>query len=157
MPGMKRVGFHEGRGKPPISSKKVAAVREVWPEDRPLTARFGVIEFDGRDEDPAGRDRSCGKIQGGWPPFPRYKPRWSCETSNMRAQSRRRACAAVRIRTMPTDFSALSRFEPETRGLRTFENVISTVFAGEQIGVVVRSLGTHLEKADHLLYMMRDD
>jgi 2,4-dienoyl-CoA reductase-like NADH-dependent reductase (Old Yellow Enzyme family) len=27
----------------------LAAVREVWPEDRPLTARFGVIEFDGRD------------------------------------------------------------------------------------------------------------
>lgn len=29
----------------------LAAVREVWPEDRPLTARFGVIEFDGRDEE----------------------------------------------------------------------------------------------------------
>jgi len=28
-----------------------AAVREVWPENLPLTARFGVIEFDGRDED----------------------------------------------------------------------------------------------------------
>jgi len=28
----------------------VAAVREVWPENLPLTARFGVIEFDGRDE-----------------------------------------------------------------------------------------------------------
>ncbi|MDX2265935.1 MAG: NADH:flavin oxidoreductase/NADH oxidase [Hyphomicrobiales bacterium] len=27
-----------------------AAVREVWPERLPLTARFGVIEFDGRDE-----------------------------------------------------------------------------------------------------------
>jgi NADPH2 dehydrogenase len=27
----------------------LAAVREVWPQDRPLTARFGVIEFDGRD------------------------------------------------------------------------------------------------------------
>ncbi|MEA4838481.1 MAG: NADH:flavin oxidoreductase/NADH oxidase [Rhodospirillaceae bacterium] len=26
------------------------AVRAVWPEDRPLSARFGVIEFDGRDE-----------------------------------------------------------------------------------------------------------
>ncbi|WP_246722313.1 hypothetical protein [Rhizobium laguerreae] len=48
MTGMKRVGFHEGRGEPPISSKKVAAVREVWPEDRPLIAHFGVIEFDGR-------------------------------------------------------------------------------------------------------------
>ncbi|TLU73188.1 NADH:flavin oxidoreductase/NADH oxidase [Lichenicoccus roseus] len=28
----------------------LAAVRAVWPEDRPLTMRFGVIEFDGRDE-----------------------------------------------------------------------------------------------------------
>ena len=27
-----------------------AAVREVWPDDLPLTARFGVIEFDGSDE-----------------------------------------------------------------------------------------------------------
>lgn len=29
----------------------LAAVREVWPERWPLTARFGVIEFDGRDEE----------------------------------------------------------------------------------------------------------
>ncbi|MGB3596032.1 MAG: NADH:flavin oxidoreductase/NADH oxidase, partial [Pseudomonas neustonica] len=28
----------------------LAAVREVWPENLPLTIRFGVIEFDGRDE-----------------------------------------------------------------------------------------------------------
>ena len=28
----------------------LAAVREVWPEHLPLTIRFGVIEFDGRDE-----------------------------------------------------------------------------------------------------------
>lgn len=28
----------------------LAAVRQVWPEHLPLTARFGVIEFDGRDE-----------------------------------------------------------------------------------------------------------
>ncbi|MBF0174967.1 MAG: NADH:flavin oxidoreductase/NADH oxidase, partial [Magnetococcales bacterium] len=27
------------------------AVRQVWPEHLPLTARFGVIEFDGRDEE----------------------------------------------------------------------------------------------------------
>lgn len=27
-----------------------AAVREVWPENLPLTIRFGVLEFDGRDE-----------------------------------------------------------------------------------------------------------
>jgi 2,4-dienoyl-CoA reductase-like NADH-dependent reductase (Old Yellow Enzyme family) len=29
----------------------LAAVREVWPERLPLTARFGVIEYDGRDEE----------------------------------------------------------------------------------------------------------
>jgi len=29
----------------------LSAVREVWPEHLPLTARFGVIEFDGRDEE----------------------------------------------------------------------------------------------------------
>lgn len=28
----------------------LAAVREVWPENLPLTVRFGVIEYDGRDE-----------------------------------------------------------------------------------------------------------
>ncbi|MCP1230644.1 NADH:flavin oxidoreductase/NADH oxidase [Acetobacter indonesiensis] len=27
------------------------AVKKVWPENLPLTARFGVIEFDGRDEE----------------------------------------------------------------------------------------------------------
>lgn len=27
------------------------AVRDVWPQDLPLTARFGVIEYDGRDEE----------------------------------------------------------------------------------------------------------
>jgi len=29
----------------------LAAVRKVWPEHLPLAARFGVIEFDGRDEE----------------------------------------------------------------------------------------------------------
>ncbi|HQZ03629.1 MAG TPA: NADH:flavin oxidoreductase/NADH oxidase [Thauera sp.] len=29
----------------------LAAVREVWPENLPLTARFGVIEYDGRDKE----------------------------------------------------------------------------------------------------------
>lgn len=29
----------------------LAAVREVWPQRLPLTARFGVVEFDGRDEE----------------------------------------------------------------------------------------------------------
>ena len=29
----------------------LAAVRSVWPENLPLTARFGVLEYDGRDEE----------------------------------------------------------------------------------------------------------
>ncbi|MFJ5477803.1 NADH:flavin oxidoreductase/NADH oxidase [Pectobacterium carotovorum] len=29
----------------------LAAVRDVWPQHLPLTARFGVVEFDGRDEE----------------------------------------------------------------------------------------------------------
>lgn len=29
----------------------LAAVREVWPENLPLTARLGVIEYDGKDEE----------------------------------------------------------------------------------------------------------
>ncbi|KFF72974.1 NADH:flavin oxidoreductase [Pectobacterium brasiliense] len=29
----------------------LTAVRDVWPQHLPLTARFGVIEFDGRDEE----------------------------------------------------------------------------------------------------------
>ncbi|GGC18795.1 NADH:flavin oxidoreductase/NADH oxidase [Pseudoduganella buxea] len=29
----------------------LAAVRKVWPQELPLTARFGVIEYDGRDEE----------------------------------------------------------------------------------------------------------
>jgi len=32
----------------------LAAVREVWPEHLPLTARFGVIEYDGRDTETLG-------------------------------------------------------------------------------------------------------
>ena len=42
-------GSPENRGR--FLLETLAAVREVWPEDRPLTARFGVIEFDGRDEE----------------------------------------------------------------------------------------------------------
>jgi 2,4-dienoyl-CoA reductase-like NADH-dependent reductase (Old Yellow Enzyme family) len=41
-------GSPENRGR--FLLETLAAVRDVWPEDRPLTARFGVIEFDGRDE-----------------------------------------------------------------------------------------------------------
>ncbi|MFD1034092.1 NADH:flavin oxidoreductase/NADH oxidase [Sphingomonas hankookensis] len=29
----------------------IAAVREVWPDELPLTIRFGVIEYDGQDEE----------------------------------------------------------------------------------------------------------
>lgn len=41
-------GSPENRGR--FLLETLAAVRAVWPQDRPLTARFGVIEFDGRDE-----------------------------------------------------------------------------------------------------------
>lgn len=41
-------GSAEGRGR--FLVETLAAVRKVWPEYLPLTARFGVIEFDGRDE-----------------------------------------------------------------------------------------------------------
>ena len=43
------------------------AVREVWPEDRPLTARLGVIEFDGRTRKPSPRESSscaCSRRRG---------------------------------------------------------------------------------------------
>jgi 2,4-dienoyl-CoA reductase-like NADH-dependent reductase (Old Yellow Enzyme family) len=33
-----------------FSRETLAAVREVWPDKFPLTARFGVIEYDGNDE-----------------------------------------------------------------------------------------------------------
>lgn len=42
-------GNAERRGR--FLRETLAAVREVWPERLPLTARFGVIEFDGRDEE----------------------------------------------------------------------------------------------------------
>ncbi|GGD58252.1 NADH:flavin oxidoreductase/NADH oxidase [Croceicoccus mobilis] len=42
-------GDAEGRGR--FLLETVQAVREVWPENLPLTARFGVLEFDGRDEE----------------------------------------------------------------------------------------------------------
>lgn len=38
-------GLHRGR----FILETLEAVREVWPEHLPLTARFGVIEFDGDD------------------------------------------------------------------------------------------------------------
>jgi 2,4-dienoyl-CoA reductase-like NADH-dependent reductase (Old Yellow Enzyme family) len=41
-------GCVEGRSR--FLLETLAAVRKVWPEHLPLTARFGVIEYDGRDE-----------------------------------------------------------------------------------------------------------
>ncbi|WP_413581769.1 NADH:flavin oxidoreductase/NADH oxidase [Bdellovibrio sp. HCB288] len=41
-------GSAENRGR--FLRETVAAVRKVWPEHLAFTARFGVIEFDGRDE-----------------------------------------------------------------------------------------------------------
>ncbi|WP_128255401.1 NADH:flavin oxidoreductase/NADH oxidase [Falsirhodobacter deserti] len=52
-------GSAENRGR--FLLETLAAVREVWPEDRPLTARFGVIEFDGRDEETLAQ--SIGLVQ----------------------------------------------------------------------------------------------
>jgi len=42
-------GSFDNRGR--FLLETLAAVREVWPENLPLTARFGVIEYDGRDEE----------------------------------------------------------------------------------------------------------
>jgi 2,4-dienoyl-CoA reductase-like NADH-dependent reductase (Old Yellow Enzyme family) len=42
-------GNYAGRSR--FLRETLAAVREVWPERLPLTARFGVIEYDGRDEE----------------------------------------------------------------------------------------------------------
>jgi 2,4-dienoyl-CoA reductase-like NADH-dependent reductase (Old Yellow Enzyme family) len=41
-------GDAQGRGR--FLVETLEAVRAVWPERLPLTARFGVIEYDGRDE-----------------------------------------------------------------------------------------------------------
>ena len=42
-------GGFEGRSR--FLLETLAAVRREWPEHLPLTARFGVIEYDGRDEE----------------------------------------------------------------------------------------------------------
>ncbi len=42
-------GSAENRGR--FLVETLAAVRKVWPERLPLTARFGMIEYDGRDEE----------------------------------------------------------------------------------------------------------
>lgn len=41
-------GSYENRAR--FSKETLAAVREVWPANLPLTARFGVLEYDGDDE-----------------------------------------------------------------------------------------------------------
>ena len=41
-------GSAENRGR--FLVETLAAIRKVWPEDKPLAARIGVIEFDGNDE-----------------------------------------------------------------------------------------------------------
>lgn len=41
-------GSHENRSR--FLRETFAAVREVWPAHLPLTIRFGVLEFDGKDE-----------------------------------------------------------------------------------------------------------
>ncbi len=42
-------GSDENRAR--FSRETLSAVRKVWPENLPLTARFGVLEFDGKDEE----------------------------------------------------------------------------------------------------------
>ncbi|MFT4174254.1 MAG: NADH:flavin oxidoreductase/NADH oxidase [Rhodocyclaceae bacterium] len=42
-------GDHAGRSR--FLLETLAAVRAQWPQSLPLTARFGVIEYDGRDEE----------------------------------------------------------------------------------------------------------
>lgn len=42
-------GTVENRGR--FLMETLQAVREVWPEHLPLTARFGVLEYDGQDEE----------------------------------------------------------------------------------------------------------
>lgn len=42
-------GSYENRAR--FSLEILSAVRNVWPDNLPLTARFGVLEFDGKDEE----------------------------------------------------------------------------------------------------------
>lgn len=44
----------DAQGRRRFLLETLAAVRQVWPENLPLTARFGVIEYDGRDEETLG-------------------------------------------------------------------------------------------------------
>ncbi|WP_022666177.1 NADH:flavin oxidoreductase/NADH oxidase [Desulfospira joergensenii] len=51
----------DARGRGRFLLETLAAVREVWPENLPLTLRFGVIEFDGRDEETLGEAIALGR------------------------------------------------------------------------------------------------
>jgi len=42
-------GSYENRAR--FSNEMLTAVRDVWPENLPLTARFGVLEYDNKDEE----------------------------------------------------------------------------------------------------------
>lgn len=42
-------GSFENRSR--FTTETLEAIRKVWPENLPLTARFGVIEYDGKDEE----------------------------------------------------------------------------------------------------------
>lgn len=42
-------GNYENRAR--FSREIISAVRNVWPDNLPLTARFGVLEFDGKDDE----------------------------------------------------------------------------------------------------------
>lgn len=42
-------GSYENRAR--FSNEMISAVRKVWPEHLPLTARFGVLEYDNNDEE----------------------------------------------------------------------------------------------------------
>jgi len=42
-------GSYENRAR--FSNEMLTAVRDVWPESLPLTARFGVLEYDNKDEE----------------------------------------------------------------------------------------------------------
>jgi len=42
-------GSYENRAR--FSNEMISAVREIWPEHLPLTARFGVLEYDNKDEE----------------------------------------------------------------------------------------------------------
>ena len=41
-------GSYENRAR--FSTEMIAAVRKIWPDNLPLTARFGVLEYDNNDE-----------------------------------------------------------------------------------------------------------